>query len=262
MIELIKITELNYIKEFTTFIETNETILFSDDNLPGMDHHNFCYVKENLSKETLKHTVNEEINRRYKNKLSSAFFISDFQIDKTLFDQLPYEVSYYTFDYLYRTTNQMDELKVRSDFSVEPALTREVLADGIRIDIEANKIHMGDFAEKRIQRKAEIYSNHALKTNLFVGYHNQVCIGNCELYIDNNIAKLEDFDIVESYQKQGFGTSFLSYLLSLAHQKVDTLYLVTDAEDTAKDMYYKCGFEKAGSKYEVYIDFNKPKTHN
>lgn len=262
MIKLIKAAELNYIKEFSTSTENNEMILFSDDNLPGMDHHNFCYVKENLSKETLKHTVNEEINRRYDNKLSSAFFISDFEIDKTLFDHLPYEVSYYTFDYLYRTTDQVDKLKVRSDFLVKPALSKDVLEDGILIDIEANKIHMGDFAEKRIKRKAEIYSDATLKTNLFVGYHNQVCIGNCELFIDKNIAKLEDLDILQSYQKQGFGTSFLFYLLTIAHQKVNSLYLVTDAEDTAKEMYYKCGFEKAGSKYEVYIDFKKPKTHN
>ncbi len=262
MIKHIKAAELNYIKEFSTSVENNEMILFSDDNLPGMDHHNFCYVKENLSKEALEHTINNEIKRRYANQLSSAFFISDFEIDKTLFETLPYEVSYYTFDYLYRSTDQMDKLKVRSDFLVKPALSKDILDDGILIDIEANKRHMGDFAEKRIKRKAEIYSDPTLKTNLFVGYHNQVCIGNCELFIDKDIAKLEDFDIVQSYQKQGFGTSFLSYLLTIAHQKVNTLYLVTDAEDTAKEMYYKCGFEKAGSKYEVYIDFNKPKTHN
>lgn len=261
MIKLIKAAELNYMKEFSTSVENNETIQFSDNNLPDMYHHNFCFIKENLSKEALEFTINNKIKRRYENQLPSAFFISDFEIDKTLFETLPYEVSYYTFSYLYRSTHQIDKLKVRSDFFVKPALSKDVLRDGMLIDIEANKIFMGDFAEKRIKRKAEIYSDPTLKTNLFVGYHNQVCIGNCELFIDKDIAKLEDFDIVQSYQKQGFGTSFLSHLLTIAHHKVDTLYLVTDDEETAKEIYYKCGFEKAGSKYEVYIDFNKPKTH-
>lgn len=258
MLNLIKKTELEYIKEFTTNTENDEVILFTDTRLPGMDHHNFTYIKEGIKKEKLKETVNKDIKRRYEGKHSSAFFISDFKIDEELFKDLPYEVTYHSFDYMYVNTSEYENLNSRSDFSVKAADSEEVLSDGVNIDIVANKKYMGDFAAIRIKRKAEIYTDKELKTNLYVGYHDDVCIGNCELFITDKIAKLEDFDIAEPYQKKGFGTSFLKHLLSLTHDSnVETLYIVTDSDDTAKDMYTKCNFKKIGTKYEVYIDFNK-----
>ncbi|MEK6265253.1 MAG: GNAT family N-acetyltransferase [Clostridium sp.] len=66
---------------------------------------------------------------------------------------------------------------------------------------------------------------------------------------------MEDFDILKNYQRKGFGTSLLKYLLEEAKDNsVKFVYLITDSGDTAKDMYKKCGFKKAGEKTELFFN--------
>ncbi len=73
--------------------------------------------------------------------------------------------------------------------------------------------------------------------------------------LNDKIAKLEDFDIYEKYQRMEFGTSVVEYLLNEAKQNnSEIMYLITDSDDTAKDMYTKCGFKKAGQKTELFFN--------
>jgi len=75
--------------------------------------------------------------------------------------------------------------------------------------------------------------------------------------IDGNIAKIEDFDILEEYQRKGFGTSVLKHLLMEANKSnVELGYLITESDDTAKDMYKKCGLRKVGEKNELFFKLN------
>ncbi len=217
-------------------------------------------MKEGLSLDRLSTLIDSEVKRRQDENYTSAFFISDFKIDVQLFKAFPYEIEYLEFVYMTTSTATANRLSTRQDFSIQVASSQEILNDGIAVDITANTIHMGDFAKERIQRKAEIYRNNELKTKLYVGYYNNLPIGNCELFIHKNISKLEDFDIIEAYQRKGFGTHFLNYLLHETEKyNIQQLYLVTDNADTAKEMYKKNHFDIAGYKYEVYIDFKKPK---
>lgn len=258
MLNSIKEVELEYTKEFANSMETDHYIIFSDDRLPDMNHHNFVYVKEDIPEQQLQHLIQSEIDRRLASKEKDALFVSDFEIDKEYFEHLLFEVTHYAFDYMMGNTDIIPLLKDKEDFIVKSTLEKGVLEDGIEIDIIANMGAMGDFAIKRIHRKAEVYSNPQLDTQLYVGYYKGLAIGNCELFIDKGIAKLEDFDIIEAYQRKGFGTAFLKYLLTtIDAQQIPYMYLVTDSTDTAKDMYSKCHFKKIGSKYEVYIDFEK-----
>lgn len=260
LIDTIKEAELAYVKEFTQFEETDECIIFTDPSLPGMDHHNFTYIKEGLSREHLAALINREVKRRQDEDYTSAFFISDFKIDEVLFKDFPYEIEYLEFLYMATPTSTASLLKPREDFLILPALSEDIMQDGIDIDIIANTIYMGDFAKKRIERKVQVYRDAQKKTNLFVGYYKDKPIGNCELYIYDDISKLEDFDIIEDYQRKGFGTRFLKHLLiETEKHKVDQMYLVTDKDDTAQEMYKKNHFETIGYKYEAYIDFKKTK---
>lgn len=258
LIKDIQLTDLAYTREFTTTEESKEYILFRDSSLPDMDHHNFMYIKEDLENNMLKDLVDTEILRRQSSQKTSAFFISDFELPKSLFKDITYEVTYYSFDYMAIEINQLHKLSPREDVIFKEASTPQVLEDGIVVDIEANTKYMGDFAKKRIDRKVQIYTDKNAKTTLYVGYYKNNAIGNCELFVSGPIAKMEDFDILESYQRQGFGTAFVKYILNLAkEQGAKTLYIVTDSDDTAKDMYSKCHFSKIATKHEVYIDFSK-----
>jgi len=71
------------------------------------------------------------------------------------------------------------------------------------------------------------------------------------------VGRIEDFDILQKYQRKGFGTSVLKHLLEEARANcVEFVYLITDSGDTAKEMYKKCGFKKAGEKTELFFDLS------
>lgn len=143
--------------------------------------------------------------------------------------------------------------------TVKKAISQKVLQDGIEVDILANKSGMGkDFATKRIHRKSEVYQRPDSSLDLYVCYYQDIPVGNCELMFSNDIAKIEDFDILENYQRQGYGTSVIKHLLGQVKEKnIDYAYLITESEDTAKEMYKKCGMKKVGEKTELFFDLNK-----
>lgn len=84
--------------------------------------------------------------------------------------------------------------------------------DGIEIDIAVNKTDMDEkFANKRISRKAAVYKKTDINLNLYVFYYEDFPIGNYEFMFNNEIAKIEDFDILKKYQRMGFGTSAIKH---------------------------------------------------
>jgi len=54
------------------------------------------------------------------------------------------------------------------------------------------------------------------------------------------IAKIENFAINPAYQRKGYGTTILKLLIDIAiKENCHTIYLVTDENYTAKEMYKK-----------------------
>jgi len=145
-----------------------------------------------------------------------------------------------------------NKLKVEDDCIALKADTLEIFDDGYKADVQANKVAIGEeFAIKRSKRKMEVYKDNP-DLNLYVCYKGDEPIGKCELFIKDGIAKIEDFDIIEEYQKQGYGTSMLHKLLEESFNAgADIAYLITDNFDTAKYMYKKCGFSKCGVKTSI-----------
>lgn len=64
----------------------------------------------------------------------------------------------------------------------------------------------------------------------------------------------EDFGVVPAMRGKGYGTALLYRLIDIAAENgASVIYLTTDEDDTAKDMYLKRGFEKVGEKYAVLL---------
>jgi spore maturation protein CgeE len=65
------------------------------------------------------------------------------------------------------------------------------------------------------------------------------------LFTHKGIAKIEDFSVIPMHQRKGYGTTILKALLDAAiKEDSHTIYLVTDEDDTAKEMYKRIGFSK------------------
>lgn len=249
-------TEIQYINKFSQSMESEHVIRFWDNNLPAMYNHNFTFLKNNISSNKLQKIISSELKLARENSKDFLRIEASFSIDNNTISSLPVIPEVSRYDYMCIESNKYELLNDNPNCIIKEAVTPQVLKDGIEVDILANKGEMGvDFAMKRINRKVDIYKSSDTNINLYVCYNNDIPIGNCELMIHNNIAKIEDFDIIKEYQRRGFGTSVLKYLLKEANDsEVYICYLITDSNDTAKEMYKKNGFYKTGEKTELFFN--------
>jgi len=138
--------------------------------------------------------------------------------------------------------------RVRKDCEVVPyGLGR--LDDVLRHNLEMDGSDIGeDFVARRAVRKSKVFLNNPAIDNYLL-YAGGEVVGACELFVHEGVAKIEDFNVLERVQRQGYGTTLLKHLVEVALSKgAETVYLIADEDDTAKEMYEKLGFEKI---YEV-----------
>jgi spore maturation protein CgeE len=251
-------TELKYIRCFSDCIEENKCIRLKDSKLVDMYMHNFIFLKKLMKGNELKSFIENKLEEAHSDEKEYLHIMMDYGLQwHDLKDIIP-EPDITEYCYMAITPKKFNEIKLKNDCFVRKADTLEILRDGNLADIQANKATMGEaFARKRIERKTEEYQSNS-NLNLYVCYKGDVPIGKAELLIEDGIAKIEDFDIIKKYQKQGYGTSLLRKLLEESLSKnVDIVYLITDYFDTAKDMYTKCGFSVCGIKTSVLFNFHK-----
>ena len=251
-------TEIVYIKKFTENYEDNEIIRFYDINLQDMYMHNFTLIKNSVCKDKFRKIIFDELEKRKSEKANFLRIEFNFLIEDDFINNLPLVPEVTKYDYMYIEPKMSNYLIGNEGCIIKKALSEKVLKEGIEVDILANQSAMGsEFARKRIYRKSEVYKQLNSNLNLYVCDYNGISIGNCELMLNNNIAKIEDFDILENYQRKGFGTSVIKHLLEEAKEDcVEFVYLITDSGDTAKEMYRKCGFKKVGEKTELFFELS------
>lgn len=246
--------EREYIKVFSQSIEKNSSTVFIDQHIPDMYTHNFTYYK---SIDGLKEVI---LNELQDEKFKEAGFLrieTPFQINEEFVSHLPIKPNISMYDIMAVKTeihNELDEVNC-SLFCLD---NEQVLTDAIKVDVDANKKDMGlDFAQRRAMRKSEVYKDRGNPVQLFVCYKDDQPLGKIEFFPFENIVKLEDFDILEKYQRKGYGTSMLKRLLKIAHEKgIEIAYLIADCDDTAKEMYKKCGFKHVGEKTELLFFYS------
>jgi spore maturation protein CgeE len=255
MLNELKKTELDYTRCFTENEESDNIIRFWDNRLANMYCHNFTFIKKELTHEELMGIIEEEIRKRREEDRGFLQIEVHFPIEDHILEGLSVKPEVSKYDLMYIPVEMLETLGGNPDCEIKEALTPEILEDGRWVDIEVCTPDMGeDFAVKRIARKMQVYSNPKYPLNQYVCYHNGVPMGNVELFINGDIAKIEDFDILKVYQRRGFGTSIIKHLLKRCRDHgAKTAYVITDSEDTAKDMYVKCGFTKIGEKYQLFF---------
>lgn len=255
MLNKLYATEIEYTKCFSEYFETDNYIKFWDDNLTDMWGHNYTYVKQNMAKDDLKDFILREIEQGRNEKKSFFRVEANFPIEDSVYKSLPINPTILKYDYMYISPESYSLLKGNENCVIKNATAPKVLEDGIKADLIISSPAMGeDFANRRIHRKAKVYSDPNVNLDLYVCYHKDKPIGNCELFINGNISKIEEFSVMDEYQKKGFGTSVIKHLLKQSKvSNVEIAYLITDNADTAKEMYNKCGFTKVGEKFELFF---------
>jgi GNAT superfamily N-acetyltransferase len=77
-------------------------------------------------------------------------------------------------------------------------------------------------------------------------------VGFIEVFQYKDAAKLENFSILEEYQKKGYGSCLFNHVLNeLKRMGIKDIYLTADYKDTPKVMYERMGFTMVGRSYQV-----------
>ena len=244
--------EIEYSKCFSKTYEDEEIIRFSDEQLKDMYYHNFLYVKDAMNDVALKGIIEKEISSRRSEESTYCNILLSTVVSSSLLSLLEDnpEISmngYYSFD-----SSQVSRLNALSGCEIKKVFSKEMVDDVLFCDLQYDEVNLGkDFCTRRCYRRGKVYiSDYGVDS--YVCYHNGKIIGTCNLFIHNGVAEIEDFVVIPTYQCRGYGTTILKELINIALQeKVHTIYLVADEEDTPKEMYIKLGFSKIGERTDL-----------
>lgn len=246
--------EYEYTKCFSEFYEDENIIRYRDNQLKDMYCHNYTHIKKAMSESELKRIIEDEISLRLSEKSDFCNIYLNPDVSTLLISTLKHkpEISttgYYSFD-----TSNFSRLKALPDCIIKRATSQEMIEDILYCDLQLDEKRLGkDFCTRRCYRRGQIYiSDKGIDS--YVCYHNGNRIGTCNLFMHNGVTKIEDFSVIPRHQRKGYGTTILKALIDIAtKENSHTIYLVTDEDDTAKEMYKKIGFNKIGERIDLFF---------
>ncbi len=85
-----------------------------------------------------------------------------------------------------------------------------------------------------------------IKNNIAIGFiikDNDKIIGFVNTFMENDICQFEDFFVLDEYQRKGYGSTLIKYVINyFINLGCNMAVLTADNEDTPKNMYFKWGF--------------------
>ena len=239
--------EIEYIKNFCTAEVNQKIIKFCDDDIMhDMHATNYTWIKNADNDDDLIRLIEAEIE--HSKRLNKDFCMIACHVPLNIFALNMLSVSpsistsgYYVFD----CNHEIPKIPKNDDVKIIRASSPEMIDDILTLDIE----HEGenpdiDFCKRRLTRRKDIYlSDKGVDT--YLCYYKSNAVGNCDLFISNGVAKIEEFAVSPSNQGKGFGAALLCEMMEIAvNNNVKLIYLGADENDTVKNMYQKFGFTK------------------
>lgn len=121
-----------------------------------------------------------------------------------------------------------------------------------------SKIYGENYAKENAKRQWQVLSEEA-NYAYYIALDQNHIIGNINVFIDGKYAKVDDFSVLPTYQRQGVGSFLMKSVLAILKDKgVKSVYLVSSMDDTPKEMYQSWGFKLIGT----YTMINKVKSES
>jgi ribosomal protein S18 acetylase RimI-like enzyme len=97
---------------------------------------------------------------------------------------------------------------------------------------------------KRMKTVMQIHSH----IEYFTLYDHDMMIGHIGIIYHGHTVEIDEFYILETYQRQGYGTAMMHAIVTrLKEKNIQTVFLEANATDTAQHMYRRWGFNDVGS---------------
>lgn len=246
--------ELEYSKCFCTDYEDENIVRFRNPEILEMYSHNYTFLKTKYKELKIRSLFEEEIALRKSEKADYCHLVINSKVNPAILSYIKHP-SKLSVNGVYHM-HMIDKVAIANIEGCELKKfdDTEMVLDMLSIDLDADEAILGrKFVEKRCYGRAKVYLSEK-KVDAYILYYFGEPIGRCDLFVHENTAKLEDFSVVEKYQRKGFGTLILQSLKNIAFDLgCKELYLVTSEMDTAKSMYLKNGFSKCAETTEVWF---------
>lgn len=253
--EILKCEE-SYIRCFCEVADEGDIVRYKDEELKDMYDHNFIVVKDSVDESKM-----QEIATMETEKASKAH--ADFM--KMKVSRLPKkEIASWNgkkaeaeISGIYLCHKEaLKNWVTRSDCKVSQITTEEQVEELVQLDLVHDEERCGrDFCYRRARRRGKVYRSSEYACNSYICYLEGKPIGNCDLFMDGQVAKIEDFAVIPEYQRKGVGTTLLLAMVRKAQELgAKVIYLIADEDDTPKEMYIKLGFEKLGELYCLFFE--------
>lgn len=248
--------EDKYMENFCTYIDEGNYRRYFDDKLRDMYDHNFIKLNYDLDNNEVENIIKAETNKRYE---ANAGFCK-ITLGNTLkgipspFKEVKPEIEHLG-AYVY--TEGVSNWKSIDECGIKKVSNECMVNELINLDLAHDAETCGvAFCNRRALRKGKVYLDTNKLCDSYNCYYNNVPVGNCELMIYNDTAKIELFAVHPDYQRKGIGTTILKYLVSKAVMDgAKVVYLIADEDDTPKEMYIKLGFKKVSDIYSLLWKF-------
>ncbi len=224
--------------------DKNSFIRYMDNVTPEMPLQNYIYIKRNTGVDDMRRIVTAEKEIFHNNKSHALRFVFDPYIPFS--GEIP-ELSEFIFSTHCILILDLKNLETNfADPNCFPVLTEHkeklrTLYQELNCSINA--------AERHVSRWIDIkFSNKNLQTVVYSD--GGLFLGNCELYFNEDIVKLDDLEVLKHHRNRRVGDALLRSAISITKSKnFNTLYLIADKNEWVVDYYQRRGFE-------LYAEYN------
>lgn len=254
--EKIAACEIAYAKQFCNEYEDENIIRFRHPEIKDMYSLNYTFIKKKQKELKVRSLCEEAI--AYCRAAGEAYcnVVINASVHPRVMSYFKYPSiftlnGFYVFDH-----SKWNTLKSVEGCEIKKVKELETMEELLKIDIDADGIDADpEFCTRRLYGKSRVYLNEG-GVDAYIAYHNGEVMGRCDLFIHDGVAKIEDFSVLEKHQRKGYGKTILKHLIHIALKSgCESIYLVTDESDTAKEMYLKSGFERLTESTEMRFLF-------
>jgi len=250
--------ENNFVACFSEVYQDEILIRFRDDKMKDMYDHNFTVIKGEHSRAELQLIIQDEVQRCMAEEKDFCQIRIDSSIDAESLMVLGWvpKITRYAVFYMEDEKNFCGHGNANCE--IYRADNAERARDRGCIELVSYQDNFGkDFCRRKAERNTAVYLA-ADGVDTYICYIGGQPVGKADLFICDDTAMIEDFDVIPEAQRNGYGTALLRYLVRLAFRsRVKTVFLVTDMDDTAREMYTKLGFTYAPGYTQLFYSMKE-----
>ena len=215
------------------YIETKDYIKYYDDYQFDKYYHNF-YKLNNLDK------INEIIKKNINKPFLCFEYDKDFNIEGFMEKDVNIVMAAFIKSLNIKTNNN----------GIINIVDKNNIEEVSKFLYEDSLEYGEEYSKKNTKRMIDfILDNNSYG---FIIKEDNKIIGFINAYIENDICDLEDFFILDEYQRKGYGSNLFKYALDFCKNKgCNIVTLVADDLDTPKEMYKKWGLIEIEKTYFI-----------